>query len=466
MSTLTAAEVEYATRGTIMYGSRDTLFARVSIDTRTLEANDIFFAIRGPNQDGHRFIPNALSAGALGVVAEHGYLYPGNFPDGRVLITVGNTHEALKNVALSVRRQWSGTLVAITGSVGKTTTKEFAAHILRSKFHVYRTPGNYNNLFGLPLALLGLSPDQEVGIFEMGMSEPGEITEMCRIAAPGIGIITNVAPVHLQFFQSLEDIARAKGELADALPADGTLIYNTDDPLVRGLAGRFEGQTISFGFSPRADVYADRIEVAGPAETRFRLCCNGECQQVAIPLAGAHYVANVLPAIALGGSLGLPMPQMIAAFRTLQQTSMRGRMLHFREGFTVIDDSYNSNPKALMKMIEVLSEIPSYKRRILVAGEMLELGSSTNVFHYECGAFAAAHRVDMVIGIQGAASEIVRAAIESGLPATRAHFCPDAEAAADSIEEELKSGDLVLIKGSRGVHLEKVVERLCSRFSF
>jgi UDP-N-acetylmuramoyl-tripeptide--D-alanyl-D-alanine ligase len=465
MSRLTAAEVEAGTRGTILYGSRDSVFSRVSIDTRTLAVNDIFFAIRGPNRDGHRFIPDALCKGALGAVAVHGYQYPGEFPNGHVLITVPDTHAALKDLAIFVRRQWSGTLVAITGSMGKTTTKEFAAHILKSKFRVYRTPGNYNNLFGLPLALFGLSSDQDLGIFEMGMSAPGEIAEMCRIARPEMGIVTNVAPVHLQFFSSVEDIARAKGELADALPVEGTLIYNADDSLVCGISGRFKGRKISFGFSPGADVYADQIEIAGPGETRFRLTCNGESRQAAIPFPGKHYVADVLPAVALGSVFDIPLSQMIGDFPTLPQTSMRGQVLRFQEGFTVIDDSYNSNPQALMKMIELLGEMPSFKRRILVAGEMLELGSSADALHYECGAFAAAHRVDMVVGVQGTAREIVRAALESGVPAAQAHFYSDAEAAADSIEKELRNGDLVLIKGSRGVHLEKIIQGLCSRFS-
>jgi UDP-N-acetylmuramoyl-tripeptide--D-alanyl-D-alanine ligase len=464
MSRLTAAEVESGTRGTLVYGSRDTVFSHVSIDTRNLQGEDAFFAIRGPNQDGHHFIPDALSKGALGAVAARDYRYPGDFPSGRVLVTVPDTHEALKDLAISVRRRWPGILVAITGSMGKTTTKEFAAHILKSEFRIHRTPGNYNNLFGLPLALFGLSSDQDFGIFEMGMSAPGEIREMCRIAAPAIGIITNVAPVHMQFFNSLEEIARAKGELAEALPSGGTLIYNADDPLVCDIAGRFHGRKISFGLSPSANVCADQIEITGPDETQFLLLCDGISQRTAIPLAGAHYVMNILPAIALGSRFKIPLPRMIETFGTLQQASMRGQMLHFRNGIAVIDDSYNSNPRALMKMIEVLSGMPSFARRILVAGEMLELGRGADALHFECGTFAAGRRVDMVVGVRGAAQEIVRAAIESGMPASQAHYCPDAEAAADLIEKELRSGDLVLIKGSRAVRLEKLVQRLRDRF--
>ncbi len=258
MAKLTAAEVESGTVGTLVRGSRDTVFSNVSIDTRKLLGDDVFFAIRGPNQDGHRFIPDALSKGALGAVTERRYEFPGEFPEGRVLIKVENTHEALKDLAISVRRHWPGTLVAITGSMGKTTTREFVVHVLKNQFRVYQTPGNYNNLYGLPLALFGLTADQDFGLFEMGMSAHGEIAEMCRIASPSIGIITNVAPVHLQFFDTLEDIARAKGELAQALPSDGLLIYNADDPLVRDIAARYSGRKISFGFSEGVTVRADQ----------------------------------------------------------------------------------------------------------------------------------------------------------------------------------------------------------------
>ena len=222
ISELTAAEVESGTGGTLVHGSKDTIFANVSIDTRSLQCGDVFFAIRGPNQDGHCFIPDALSRGALGAVVERGYEYPGQFP--AVLVKVEDTHKALKDLAMAVRRRWPGNLVAITGSMGKTTTRTFVAQVLQSAFTVYQTPGNYNNLFGLPLALFGLRLQHDFGIFEMGMSAPGEIAEMCRIAAPAIGILTNVAPVHLAFFDSVEEIAQAKGELAEALPPYGTCL--------------------------------------------------------------------------------------------------------------------------------------------------------------------------------------------------------------------------------------------------
>ncbi|MBP1625219.1 MAG: UDP-N-acetylmuramoyl-tripeptide--D-alanyl-D-alanine ligase [Acidobacteria bacterium] len=447
-----------------MKGSRGAVFSGVSIDTRTLRDGALFFAIRGPNQDGHHFVSEALSRGALGVVVERGFEYPGEFPAGRVLLKVDHTHEALKYLAMSVRRRWPGTLVAITGSMGKTTTKEFAAQVLQSGFKVYRTPGNYNNLFGLPLALFGLNLDHVFGIFEMGMSAPGEIAAMCRIADPAIGIITNVAPVHLAFFDSLEKIARAKEELAQALPASGTLIYNADDPLVRGIAGRFAGRKISFGCSESADVRADKIEIVGLNKTRFQLSCGGITKRAVIPFAGAHSVMNALPAVALGSLYNIAPLEIVERVAKLQAAAMRGQILRFKEGFSVIDDSYNSNPWALMQMIEVLAGVPSFTRRILVAGEMLELGSASDRLHFECGTFAAGRRLDMVLGIQGSAREIVRAARESGMPESHASFFPDTGAASRFLESALHSGDLVLVKGSRSVHTEKIVESLRSHF--
>ena len=459
-----AADVETATAGTLANGPKDAMFNKVSIDTRTLQTGDIFFAIQGPNLDGHRFIPAALAKGALGAVAAKSYQYPEEFPGGHVLIQVEDTHKALKDLAAWTRRRWAGTLVAITGSMGKTTTREFVTQVLRSQFSVYQTPGNYNNLFGLPLALLGLAPEHDLGIFEMGMSAPREIAEMCRIAAPDIGIITNVAPVHLQFFNSIEDIARAKGELAQALPPDGELIYNIDDTLVSEIANRFSGRKISFGFSEHADIRASHIRIVSLSETRFRLSYAETACEAAIPLPGAHFVMNALPAVALGLRRNIPLDKIVDSLARLQQASMRGQILRFKEGFSVIDDSYNSNPRALMSMIELLAKMPSFARRILVAGEMLELGNDSDSLHAECGAYAAKSGLDLVIGIQGAARRIVDAAVNAGLPESHVRFFPTSAEASNFISAEIRKGDLVLVKGSRGVHTEKIIQSLRSHF--
>lgn len=267
MAHINVAQVESATGGVLVSGSKGAAVQGISIDTRTLRPSDLFFAIRGGRNDGHEHVLAALQKGACGAVVDFQYEIPKEgYPLNKILLRVGNTHEALKDLAAEVRNHWRGTLVGITGSMGKTTTKEFMGQVLQTEFSVYRSPGNYNNLFGLPLAIFGLSPDDHIGIFEMGMSAPGEIAEMCRIAMPEVGVITNVAPVHLQFFESIEAIARAKSELAEGLVAGGTLIYNADDPLVCAIAGRFTGDKISFGLSPAADVRAEDIQITGLAE--------------------------------------------------------------------------------------------------------------------------------------------------------------------------------------------------------
>jgi len=464
MAKLSAAEVQTGTGGTLVKGSGSTVFSSVSIDTRTLQKGAVFFAIRGPNQDGHRFVPDALSKGALGAIVAQDYEYPGDFPADRILIKVKDTHQALKFLASSARRLWSGTLVAVTGSMGKTTTREFAAQVLQSDFRVYQTPGNYNNLFGLPLALFGLSLDYDIGIFEMGMSAPGEIAEMCRIASPVAGIITNVAPVHLAFFDSIEKIAQAKAELADSLPAEGTLIYNVDDPLVRKIADRYPGAKISFGLSDQADVHAEKIEIVSLEQTRFQLSCNGTTRLASIPFAGAHYVMNALAAVALGRQHKVALAQIIESLGKLHPVAMRGQIIGFKEGFTVIDDSYNSNPRALMQMIEVLAGVSNFKRRILVAGEMLELGLHSDSLHAQCGSFAADHGLDIVVGVQGAAHELVRAATESGIHESQVHYFDNSDSASEFICGAVRSGDLLLIKGSRGVRTERIVKNLLSSF--
>ncbi len=463
MITLTVLQAESSTGGIVLSGSRSAVISGISIDTRTLLPGDLFFAIRGPRNDGHDHIADALAKGACGVVVDPKYPSAPAFPQDRLLLQVDDTHRALKDLAADVRRLWRGSLIAVTGSMGKTTTKEFAAQVLQTEYSVYRSPGNWNNLFGLPLALFGLGADDHIGIFELGMSARGEIAQMCRIAKPDIGILTNVAPVHIEFFESIEEIAQAKGELIEGLPEDGTLVYNGDDPLVRRLASGFPGKKISFGLSEEVDIRAHELEITGLHETRFRMTFRGITRRVTVPLAGAHYVMNTLPAIALADHYRIPMEQVIESLRHLKQTQMRGQIVKFAEGPTVIDDSYNSNPRALMRMIEILVQVPSFARRILIAGEMLELGADSNSLHHQCGGWAAQCAVDIVIGVQGAAGEIVRGASEGGLGESRTRFFPSVEEAMEGVPSMVQPGDLVLIKGSRGVHLERVVQALRSR---
>jgi UDP-N-acetylmuramoyl-tripeptide--D-alanyl-D-alanine ligase len=464
MANITAGEIEASTGGKLIFGDRGAFIGGISIDSRTLHPGDLFFAIRGDVNDGHKYIPSAISKGALGAVVDAAYEIPENYPSDRILIRVIDTHQALKDLAAEVRRQWAGSLVAITGSMGKTTTKDFAAILLQAKYNVYRSPGNYNNLFGLPLAIFKLTSDDHIGIFEMGMSAEGEIAEMCRIAEPSVGIITNIAPVHLATLGTIEKIAKAKEELVEALPANGTLIFNADDELTQSLAANFRGEKIPFGTSERAVVRAEDIVVAGIHETRFRLCGPGISVRAVIPVAGVHFVMNVLPAISLGLHFDLNAKQIVEGLGDLRQVPMRGQILPFKEGFTVIDDSYNSNPQALKNMIQLLAKLPSFKRRILVAGEMLELGPESRRLHRECGAWAEACGIDVVVAVQGFAKEIVEGAMEAGASSSKVYFFTEINPAIDFISRQVQAGDLILIKGSRGIRLEKMVQALRSHY--
>ena len=463
MARMSAEEVAAGIRATLVSGSPLHEVTGISIDSRTLQPGDLFFAIRG-KIDGHRFVSSAFSNGACGAVVDSSFTPPEGLLQDRILLRVENTHQALKDLGADVRQRWRGSLVGITGSAGKTTTKEFSAHVLQTEYSVYRSPGNYNNLVGLPLSLFGLSDDDHIGIFEMGMSALGEIAEMCRIARPDVGIITNVAPVHLEFFDSLEQIAQAKEELAQGLGHAGTLIYNADDPLVQKIADRFLGQKISFGLAESAVVRAEEIETVGLEETRFRISCMGVTQKAVIPLAGMQFVMNLLPAIALGQHYRIPLEQSVDSLKDLRPALMRGQVLRFKEGFAVIDDTYNSNPRALVQAIENLCHIPAGKRRILVAGEMLELGKNSRSLHYQCGSIAAGSGVNVVVAVQGDAQELARGAIAAGIPDSQVHFFTDADRATQFLIETVREGDVLSVKGSRGVHMEKIVQALQARF--
>jgi UDP-N-acetylmuramoyl-tripeptide--D-alanyl-D-alanine ligase len=461
---MTAGEIESVVSGALFAGPRASAPSGVSIDSRTIQAGELFFAIRGPHTDGHLHVGTALNAGALGAVVDGGFVPSPDFPADRVLIRVGDTHAALKELAAEVRRRWLGSLVAVTGSVGKTTTKEFIAHVLRSEYSVYRSHGNYNNLFGLPLSILQLGAADHIGVFEMGMSAAGEIAEMCRIARPHAGVLTAIAPVHLEFFSSIDDIARAKGELADALDERGTFVYNADDPRVRAIGEATRARVISFGTGADADVAAEEVEVAALDETRFTLRAFGETRRAMLPFAGLHYVMDALPAVALARHYRIPLEQIVESLGDLRSAPMRGQVMRFKEGFTLIDDSYNSNPRALLQMIETVAALRGPDRRILVGGEMRELGPESKRFHRESGQAAAQRGIDRVVAVGGDAAELARGARDAGMPDASVQFFADSDEAARHVRDLVRPGDLVLVKGSRGVHLERVVELLRGSF--
>jgi UDP-N-acetylmuramoyl-tripeptide--D-alanyl-D-alanine ligase len=435
-----------------------------SIDSRTVRPGELFFAIRGPRMDGHAFVERAIERGALGAVVEKGF--PGLAPavPPASVITVPDTTAALQKLAHAVRRKWGRKLVAITGSAGKTTTKEMTATLLSTRFSVLKSPGNLNNDYGLPLTLLQLEPSHEVAVVELAMSAPGEIARLAQIAEPQVGVVTNVAPVHLQFFDSVDSIAAAKRELIENLPANGTAVLNYDDVRVRRFAEGFGGHVVTYGFEPKAMFRAAGLRPVGEKATEFKVEGKGIEGDFRLPLPGRHNVQNALAAIATASLFEIPASDIRKALLQFQNLHQRSEVLTLPGAITLLNDSYNSNPLALERMLETLSTWPGAVRRIVVAGEMLELGPESAVLHRHAGKSCVDYGVDWLIAVQGDARFLLEGALEAGHPPELGRFFPTAEEAANFCAGLLGGGDVVLVKGSRGVHLEKVIELLQSQW--
>jgi UDP-N-acetylmuramoyl-tripeptide--D-alanyl-D-alanine ligase len=429
-----------------------------SIDSRTLRPGELFFAVKGDRLDGHDFVEQALEKGAAGAVVRKDQL--ARFAVKTRLLAVDDTLVALQTLATAVRRLWGKPLVGVTGSTGKTTTKEAIAQVLASRFRVLKSEGNFNNHFGLPLMLLKLEPEHDVAVIEMGMSHAGEISALAKIAQPEIAVVTNVAPVHLEFFKSVADIARAKYELIESLPSSGTAVLNADDEYVSQFGRDFRGKVVLYGFKVTADVRADNIQMRGAEGSGFEVVV-GSCREKAtLPLVGAHNIYNALAALAVGLERGLSPSEAIGALASLAPPDKRGQVVKLGN-ITVINDCYNSNPTALNAMVDALAAMPA-QRRIVVAGEMLELGAAAEELHRQSGEHIAAKKMDVLLGVRGHAQAMVEAARRAGM---RAEFVATPEEAGEWLAREMRDGDAVLLKASRGVKLEKALETAVGRRS-
>jgi UDP-N-acetylmuramoyl-tripeptide--D-alanyl-D-alanine ligase len=429
-----------------------------SLDTRSLRTGELFFAVKGERLDGHDFVSQALERGAAAAVVRRDRL--ANFPSRSRLIAVEDTLVGLQDLAAGVRRAWGKPVVGVTGSAGKTTTKEAIAHLLATRLRVHKSEGNLNNHFGLPLMLLRLEPEHEAAVIEMGMSHLGEIRELARIAQPEIGVVTCVAPVHLEFFESVAEIARAKRELVESLPAGGTAVLNADDEYVSQFGRGFAGRAVTFGVRQPASIRAEGIELRGARGSAFEIVAGGSREPAVLPLVGAHNIPNALAAVAVALEQGIPLVDAAAALSDLGPADKRGQVMEVG-GATVINDCYNSNPKALDAMVDALLALPA-RRRIVVAGEMLELGESGPELHRECGRRMAKQGVDVLIGVRGLAEHMVAAARKGGM---RADLMATPEEAGEWLAREARPGDAVLLKASRGVRLEKALERWRERIA-
>jgi UDP-N-acetylmuramoyl-tripeptide--D-alanyl-D-alanine ligase len=438
-----------------------------SIDSRTLAAGDLFVAIKGPRFDGHEFLAQAFEKKAAAVMVEEGHRpsqspsTPGQGP----VIRVRSTVEALQTLAREVRRRWGMTIIGVTGSAGKTTTKEMIAAVLGKKFTVLRSVGNLNNEFGLPLCLLRAERYQNIGVLEMGMSAKGEIRKLASIAEPNEGVITNVNPVHLEFFKSVDEIAEAKAELLEGLHEPKRAYLNNDDSRVRAMARTFDGKVVTYGIKSAASFKVQQIQDLGLEGTAFTVHYGRRDVNFVLPLLGQHNIANALAAIAVGSMHEVSWEQIHEALNEMKPEKMRGQVVKFREGFAVIDDSYNSNPRALSEMIRFLGRLRGFQRKILVAGEMRELGPEGAELHRNCGREAARAGLELIIGVQGLAKEILGGALDAGMDRSRLKFAPDAVEAGNLLVRTVKKGDVILMKGSRGVKLEQTLNTLRSTFA-
>jgi UDP-N-acetylmuramoyl-tripeptide--D-alanyl-D-alanine ligase len=455
-----------------------------SIDSRTAGTGELFFALSQPDYeragfngtfaDGHEFIPQAFARGAIAAVARRDRL------DGDKdleslrdrLLLADDAIAALQTLARKIYEQWARPVIGITGSAGKTTAKELTALVLTGAgYRVLKSERNYNNNLGLPLSVLqmvsrGHRPDEyDLAVLEMGMSSPThEIRRLVEITPPDVAVELMVAPVHLEYLGTIENIAAMKAELIEGLKPGGTAVLNADDKLVIAMREKTGGPVLTFGIQNDADIMAKEIDNAQFGSIRFRLQTPLGEAEAQLPMTGRHNLMNALAASAVATAFKIAPEQIASALRTAKPPRMRGEVLHFADGFTVVDDSYNSNPRSLVGMARTLAEATgNVKRRIVVAGEMMELGPQASEMHHDSGREIARLGIDVLWGVRGLASEIVSGAQEAGLAASR--FFESSEDAAAALLEEIREGDLVLVKGSRSVETDKVVTKLRERFS-
>ena len=458
MLQLTLADLVRGTQGALVGGRLDGVVTGVSIDSRTCRPGDAFFAIRGANQDGHAFIGHARARGAVCAVVTR--LPPGFHPeDDFGLVLVDDTTAALQRLAAVHRRRFSIPVVGVTGSNGKTTTKELIATVLSARRRVLKPAASYNNQWGVPLTLLSLSPEHEAAVIELGMNAVGEIAALAQICQPTVGVVTTIAPAHLEGVGSIEGVQKAKGELVEAVPPEGLVVLNADEPLVLALAARARARVATFGQADSASVRLGDVTTT-EGGLAFRLWAGNASADVRLPLVGRHNAWNAAAAAAVGLALGVALDEAAAALALA--TPVRARLV-WREagGVRVLDDTYNANPASMRAALDTLRDVPGGGRRFAILGDMLELGAHSEAAHRDVGLWAAALPLAGLVAVGPAMRRAAEVAREAGCPEVAVLAEP--EAAAAHLASHLAPGDRVLVKGSRGMRMERAVEALLAR---
>ncbi len=436
----------------------DQLFPPVSIDSRTIKAGEAFFAIKGERFDGHQFLPQALERGAQVLVLSDTTDLP-PLPEDCMCLKAEDTTAALQRLAAFVREQWGKSLLAITGSMGKTTTRHFTASLLGTGQNVLQSPGNLNNHIGLPLTLLEIDEHHDSAVVELGMNHPGEISLLSSICHPSGALITNVGPVHSEFFSSMLEVAQAKGEILDHLDPAGTYFYNADDPLVVGLRDQFSGRQVSFGFGTDANYQVTDFHFKNLQKMEFSIEGPDCLIKASVPFIGKHVLYNIAAATAVALESNLEPKAVQNALSSLRPLPQRGQILEC-EGITIWDDTYNSNPEAVNTLLDTLRLVTGYHRKVLVLGDMLELGSESTKYHRQVGGKAASSNLDYIFTVGPEAWNAGAEAGNTGFPQGHIDHFNDSHGAAEFLRHFLQPGDLVLIKGSRGVRMEVITESL------
>jgi UDP-N-acetylmuramoyl-tripeptide--D-alanyl-D-alanine ligase len=456
---LTAVQAAHAMAGTLAAGPAGLAFDGFSIDSRTLRAGDLYFAILGERLDGHQFVQAAIDAGAAGVVVSNPSSVPMDASAGLVVLRVDDTTRALQRLARHFRRESGARVVAITGSAGKTTTKEMTAELLGARFRVFRNHGNFNNHIGLPLSLLELRHRPEIAVVELGMNHSGEIRVLVDLAEPDVRVWTLVAEVHSAFFPSLDAIADAKAEILQGAAPGSLVVANAADPLVMARVAATPAQVMTFGIDVPADVAATEVADDGLAGTRATVTTPAGAVTLRVPLLGRGHLANALAATAVAMYYGVPLDVIVERVAALKPASRRGEVWRLRTGVTLVDDSYNSNPRALQRTLEAVAAEQGCTRRLAVLGEMLELGEESMALHDACGRAAARAGLARLVTVGGApALAMANGAIAAGMPPSAVSYVTTSAAAADAISGILRAGDVLLVKGSRGIHTEFVAD--------
>jgi len=455
---LTAAWLAEAAGGRLVAGDPSTIVSGISVDTRTLEPGALYIALEGGARDGHAFLADAAARGAAGVlVRETSAIEP---PQGVCVIAAPDTLLALQAIGREIRRASHATVVAITGSAGKTTTKEMTAGLLEARYDVFRNRGNLNNHIGLPLSLAELRAGPDVAVVELGMNHKGEISTLVALAEPEVRVWTNVGNAHIGFFGSREEIAEAKAEILERPRPGDRLIAGADDPLIAAHARTFQGRVVTFGLSEGADVRADGVASRGIGGTAATIRTAKGSFDVLVPLVGLGNLMNVLAAVAVAIELDVPLDDIARRVAALAPAAKRGEVIRQPNGVTIVDDSYNSSPAALLQSLAALAAT-SEGRRAAVLGEMLELGDHAEGLHEECGRAAADARLAWLVTVGGGpARAMARAARDAGMPSDAVEHVATADEASDAAVARVRPGDVVLVKGSRGVRVDRVVARL------